>query len=150
FAQDVEVCNAVAGYLKRVGVDAEVEVNETGAYDTKWRRQGPTGHMVFTSSGNIVADQENTLRDLILGWETPGTMGIRSPKLRDLNQQLKGELDQEKRRELGMVAAREIHDYAVGVFLYQQVDIYGKRKSLDWTPRPDEWILPMEIKPKPA
>ena len=49
-------------------------------------------------------------------------------------------LDAAKRRRIYTDLAKAMIEDASWVFLMQQVDIYGQRDRLQWTPRADQWM----------
>ena len=50
-------------------------------------------------------------------------------------------MDPAKRRKIYSDLAKTMVEDATWVFLMQQVDIYAMRDSVEWTPRPDQWML---------
>ncbi len=146
YEKDVEVANAIAGMLAKVGVRAEVVINETAEYAAKYARSVPYANMFFWASGNIVPEAENAFNDLLV---RPGqkvqSSGFHNAELEAVQEELKQTLDTEKRLKLAHSGMEILHREAAMLFLYQQVDIYGRRKRIAWKPRPDEWILADEI-----
>jgi peptide/nickel transport system substrate-binding protein len=57
-------------------------------------------------------------------------------------------IDPEQRKKLYLDALRVLRAEAPWIFLYQQEDLYGVAKRIDWKPRPDErlWVADMAIK----
>lgn len=146
YEKDVEVSNAIAGMLAKIGVRAEVVINETAEYAAKYARSIPYANMFFWASGNIVPEAENAFNDLLPrpGQKEP-TSGFHSAELAAIQNELKQTLNTGKRKALAHAGMEIIHREAPMLFLYQQVDIYGRRKNIDWSPRTDEWILADEI-----
>lgn len=146
YSKDVEVSNAIAGMLDEVGVRAEVVINETAEYAAKYARTEPHANLFFWASGNIVPEAENAFNDLLV---RPGqeeeTSGFHNAELMDIQNELKQTLDSERRLALAHTGMEIVHEQAPMIFLYQQVDVYGRGEDVIWTPRPDEWILADEI-----
>jgi peptide/nickel transport system substrate-binding protein len=148
YAQDVEVNNAVAGMLKNVGINCEVVINETAEYAAKFAHQAPSNHLFFTSSGNAIPDIENAFNDLLHGFTVPQSPSVHDPEFEALRDKLAETTDPAEREKLGYEGVQWLHDYVKAINLYQQEDVYGVNAAIEWSPRPDEWILIPEIKIK--
>ncbi len=146
YEKDVETASAIAGMLAKVGIRVEVVINEAAQYNAKYVRAIPQAHMFFWASGNIVPEAENAFNDLLV---RPGqkdlTNGFHNKDLDAIQAELKQTIDTKKRLSLAYAGMQIVHDQAPMIFLYQQVNIYGRGGHAIWTPRPDEWILADEI-----
>lgn len=150
YAQDVETANAVAGMLRKVGVACEVVVNESAEYQAKYSGQRPCNPLFLYASGNAIPDIENALNDILVGSQLPGTRGVHNKQLVDIRDRLSQTVDPERRAPIYREAVRWLHDEAIAIFLYQQGDLYGVSNTVDWKPRPNEFIFPTEVGKKPA
>ena len=146
YEKDVETASAIAGMLAKVGIRAEIVINEAAQYNAKFVRSLPTANLFFWASGNIVPEAENAFNDLLV---RPGqkdlTSGFHNKDLEAIQTQLKQTLDPEKRLSLAHAGMQIAHEQAPMIFLYQQVNIYGRSGRTLWAPRPDEWILTDEV-----
>jgi peptide/nickel transport system substrate-binding protein len=142
--QDAELSQAVGGYLEKAGLNVEVKILESGLYNTKFAGQAEVEGLYFSSSGNIIPDFENTLDDLVIrGGKERQWKDTRAVELRGKLQQA---VDRNDRIKLALQGATLLHEEAPILFLAQQIDAYGVRKSVDWDPRPDEHIWVREVK----
>ena len=57
-------------------------------------------------------------------------------------------VDPDRRKGLYEQVVKWVHNYARSIFLYQQGDLYGVSNAIEWKPRPDEFIFPMEFRGK--
>jgi peptide/nickel transport system substrate-binding protein len=69
-----------------------------------------------------------------------------TPETDQLIQAAASELDTAKRQSIYDDLQSKLHDLAPWIFLYQLNDLYGVKKTLTWTPTPDEriWVYGMK------
>jgi peptide/nickel transport system substrate-binding protein len=144
WGNDLEVCTAVAGELRRVGIDVDVVVNESGEYTDKHAGRKEFAPLFIRSSGNIIPDIENGINDMI---RLPARSGyFHSKQLEDLFAKLQVTADPAARRALSKQVAKVMSTEIPAIFLFNYKDIYGVRNHVDWTPRVDQYIMMNEVR----
>ena len=84
--------------------------------------------------------------------QAPGTLGTiyyhtdKKPRIDALIAKQRVTLDRKKRYDVFKEIQGIVRDDAPWIFLYDQQDIYGVTKRIQWTPRPDEFIWAYDIK----
>ncbi len=141
---DFEFCQAVAGQLKKIGVEAEVVLHEAGEYQTIYAGQKDSEPIFYYSSGNIIPDFENALRDFL----SPRSYVVHSKEMTDLFNRLTQTLDDNEREKISREGINFIKEYCPGIFGYQLVQAYAISDTVEWTPRSDEKIFLDEAKLK--
>ena len=138
YVRDKEVLEAVAGQLSKQGIRPQVKTYEFVNY---------LNNLTYTHKGGPV---------WLIGWGTPtldaetvyGPLFRTSANLTTYsNSDLDGlfdaaqkEMDEKKRAELYHKINRIWVEDAAAVQLYQQLDLYGANKRLNWKARSDELI----------
>ncbi|MCL4459704.1 MAG: ABC transporter substrate-binding protein [Chloroflexi bacterium] len=137
YLMDKEVAEAVAGYLAKVGVKANLKVLEWGVY-TEMRVSRKVDPLYFLGWGNTTFDADGQIRQVM---HSKGASSFYSNAALDkLLDEARFTIDEKKRLEDYHKASKLIHEEAPWIFLYQQVDIYAARKNVDWKPRSDELV----------
>lgn len=141
YLDDVEVSQAIAGQLAKVGVKVDVKPAEFNEYFNRWLAKKIQGLYFLGAGGSLDADS-------IMGSHFDSKrrgLYYNSPKSDDLIHQAQAELDVQKREQLYHDLMVYLHDQAPWIFLYSQEDIYGVAKTLTWKPIPDErlWVYEM-------
>lgn len=139
---DFEFVQAVAGQLKKVGVEAEVVLHEAGEYQTIYAGQKPADPIFYYSSGNIIPDAENAFRD----FTAERSYKMRSPEFTAIFNRMSATLDDKQRAEIARQGILFIKDYCPGIFGYQLVQAYAVADRVKWQPRSDEKIFLDEAK----
>jgi peptide/nickel transport system substrate-binding protein len=144
YIQDVEVAQAVSGYLDKVGVKAEVRPADFNEFFDRWLAKKMEGLYLLGSGGGLDGD------GLMGSHFDSKRRGLyyNSPQSDDLIHQAYSELDTTKRQDLYNQLDQYLHDQAPWIFLYEQEDTYGVVKNLNWNPRSDErlWAWDMSFK----
>jgi len=136
FGQDV--AQAVAGYLKTVGVNVQMQGMEYSAFFPLWLGKKLTGMHLF-SYGPSIMDADLPLGSL---YETGPARGKWSnPEVNDLIKQQRAESDPQKRAALIGKVWKISKDEAPYVILYNEIQAYGIRNGVNWKPRPDERLI---------
>ena len=137
---DKEVCMAIAGMLREVGIETEMRVQEWGAYvQTVVNASKGLQDLGILGWGNTLGDADGTLTPLY----TPDSAFsyYSTPALTDKIVKAKTTLDEKVRMRLYKEIQKTIFDEAPLIFLYQQVDHYGvSRKVHDFHARGDELL----------
>jgi len=70
----------------------------------------------------------------------PTKNNYQNARVTELVEQARSTFDDAERARLYAEAQEIVHDELPWLILFQQVDLYGVRSDLDWTPRPDQKI----------
>ncbi len=136
YVNDKQVAEAVAGLLSRAGVRAQVRTHEWGTYLNKMIYVKQAGPMFLIGWGNPSFDADGTLFPLL---HTTSILSNYSNKDFDsLIEEARATLDPRKRQEFYSRAVRIAVDDAAWIPLYQQEDLYGVTKRIQWQARSDE------------
>src|SRR5215216_2740285 len=137
YQDDKEVSEAVSGQLAKVGVQANVKVEEWAAYikDLIAKTLTPVAFIGMST----YPDADPMLSIHIAG--NPYSY-YANPQFEDVLKKARSTTDEAERIALYKQATQILRDDPPGIFLYQQVDIYGANKRVqNWKPRPDERLL---------
>jgi peptide/nickel transport system substrate-binding protein len=143
YIQDVEVAQAISGFLSKVGVKAEVRPADFNEFFDRWLAKKMEGLYLLGSGGALDGDS-------LMGSHFDGKrrgLYYNSPQSDDLIHKAYAELDPTKRLALYYQLDQYLKDQAPWIFLYDQEDTYGIVKNLNWKPRPDErlWVYDMSF-----
>ncbi|HEX7102314.1 MAG TPA: ABC transporter substrate-binding protein [Nitrolancea sp.] len=143
YIQDVEVAQAVSGFLAKVGVKAEVRPADFNEFFDRWLAKKMEGLYLLGSGGGLDGDS-------LMGSHFDGKrrgLYYNSPQSDDLIHQAYSELDPKKRLALYYQLDEYLKDQAPWIYLYEQEDTYGVVKNLNWKPQPDErlWAWDMSF-----
>lgn len=139
YMRDLEVSQAVAADLARVGINVSVQAKEWSVFSGELAEER-TSPMYFLGLGGFFNGQGELL------WVHPdlpidGTFWHNEEFLAGY-EQLLTEPDFEVRDQLVRGLQEIAFDEAPWIFLYKQYDIYGVSDRLpDWKPRPDEFLI---------
>jgi len=138
----VEVAQAVAADLEKVGVRLRVRALELGtALNMQVQKQLAPFHLWSWGGANLDCD------DKFWGVFHPQSSStfLTTPDIIKLIDEERSTVDARRRREICSRLQRMVPEEALIVPLYAQHDIYGINTRVDWKPRSDERILPWEI-----
>ncbi|MBW3633178.1 MAG: ABC transporter substrate-binding protein [Chloroflexi bacterium] len=135
-----DLAAAIAGQLGAAGIDVELEPVETATFNATW--QDPEAAPLRFLTWRPLYDPY-TLLSLVIS-NTGFLSRYDNPEAQALIEAGAVEPDPEERdriyRELGNV----LHDSPAGIYLWSLTSFYGvDRDAPPWTPRPDDWILPL-------
>jgi peptide/nickel transport system substrate-binding protein len=133
-----EVAQAVAGQLARVGVIAKIQQFEWGGYVKRWRTR-KLSPLAFIGAGDIMLDCDQLLTSRLISNATYGGF-YTSEKMDELILRGRKTMDQEKRLMIYSEAQELIKEDCPILPLYQQPNIYGISKRIEWKPPVDEHI----------
>jgi peptide/nickel transport system substrate-binding protein len=140
---DKDVSLAIAAQLQRLGIRANVVVNEWGTHLDKIKNRN-TGDMFFLGWGPALHGQ-GTVQPLFLADQTYASYG--NNKTLDAKIARAGTLmDPRARAEAYAELQRLVQAEAPWVFLWQQHDLYGVAQTVEWTPRADEKVWMYDAK----
>ncbi len=138
-----DLAAAIAGQLGAAGIDVELEPVETATFNATW--QDPEAAPLRLLTWRPLFDPY-TLLSLVIS-NTGFLSRYDNPEAQALIEAGAIEPDPEERdriyRELGVV----LHDSPAGIYLWSLTSFYGlERDAPPWTPRADDWILPLVVR----
>lgn len=143
YINDTAVVQAIAGYLKAVGVTVEINTLEFGAFNGALFSH-KTNPMYFIGWGNPVFDASYVLNFTTMTGSLLRT--IEDPAIDKLLKEANETVDTAVRSADYAKATALIQDAAPAIFLYKQPVVYGLSKRLVWTPRADEFLAVYDAK----
>ncbi len=134
---DKEIAEALAGQWQKAGFKPKVQVAEWGAYFKRYLAKQFSDAYLLGLGGPMQDGDE--LFNLV---SSKGRgLYYKNEKVDMLFDAGRSTMDPARRRKIYSDLARAMVEDATWVFLMQQVDIYAMRDRVEWTPRPDQWIL---------
>ncbi len=138
-----EVAQAIAGYLSAVGINVKPEPMEYTAFFPAWSQRKMTA-MYFFAFGSSVYDADSSMTGL---YEEGSRIYEVVPEIDALAKEQRAQTDQAKRKEM-FSRIFEINQQTLPyVPLYNEMQAYGVREGIDWTPRPDGYVRFYEVTP---
>lgn len=141
YVKDKELAQAVAGYLQRVGVRAEVQTLEWSLFSSRlFRAEFTTPYLVgFGSRFYGPDDLQAVFTQGISGseWSEHTENG---PQARRLFEELRTTFDLRRQRELVHQVSRIFVDEAPWIFLWKQTSLFGINRRLNWSCFSDDRI----------
>jgi peptide/nickel transport system substrate-binding protein len=138
YVMDKEVAEAVVGQLAAVGIKANIKVQEWGVYVGKIMEK-KVEEAYLIGWGSSLFDADATLFPWFRTGQRFSTYEV--PAVDALLDQARSVISADERKALYSQAMAIITEDAPFLLLYQQEDLYGVNKNLNWTPRPDEMIF---------
>jgi peptide/nickel transport system substrate-binding protein len=142
YLNDKDIAEAVAGDLRKVGINASVKTHEWGNYMTMTYRH-TAGPLYLLGWGNTSFDADGSLFALLRTGQPISS--FTNPKLDSLLDQGQATMDQKKRQKIYSEACKVIKDDVAWAFAYQQMDIYGVNERVNWKARADECLAVFEM-----
>jgi peptide/nickel transport system substrate-binding protein len=142
---DSELAQAIAGQLAKVGIRANIQSQDFGAYVQRWLAKEVRGMYLFSFGGPWLDV------DAVLGAHFDSTRRApyyNKPELDAMIAEARTSFDQNARSALYQRITQFIKDDAPWLFLFAADDIYAVNKRVkNWEPRADEafWVLPTEV-----
>ena len=144
YLADAEVSQAVVGYLKAVGVNAELKYFEWGNYVNMYFNH-QLGPIFLIGSGSAALDASDALENISCDvWDSwYCNRGIQA-----MIDRAASTLDPDRRARLYREIQPLVLDEAPIIFMYTQNGVYGVNKRLNWKPRADEtlWLAKAPVK----
>jgi peptide/nickel transport system substrate-binding protein len=134
---DKEAAEAIAAYLGRIGIKVRVVVNEWGTHLDKIINRR-TGEMFYLGWGPAL-EAQGTIAELFRPERTYSGFG--TPALTQEINKVLPVVDPEKRRRAWYRIQVMLYTEAPWIFLWQQHDLYGVNKRVNWHPHPAEKIF---------
>ena len=142
YLNDRDIAEAVAGDLRKVGINASVKTHEWGNYMTMTYRH-TAGPLYLLGWGNTSFDADGSLFALLRTGQVLSS--FTNSTLDSLLDQGQATMDQKKRQKIYSEACNVIKDDAAWAFTYQQMDIYGVNERVNWKARADERLAVFEM-----
>jgi len=142
YLNDKDIAEAVAGDLRKVGINASVKTHEWGTYMnmTYGHTAGP---LYLLGWGNTTFDADGSLFALLRTGQVLSS--FTNSKLDVLLDQGQATMDQKKRQKIYSDACKVIKEDVAWAFAYQQMDIYGVNERVNWKARTDERLVVFEM-----
>lgn len=140
--KDREVAEAVAGDLRKVGINASVKTYEYGAYISMIYRHHAYPAYILAAEDQTL-DAGNSLFLLLRTGQVYSNFS--NPGLDVLLDDVNNTMNKKKRQKIYSDAARLIKEEVPWAFAYQQINIYGVNKRLKWKPRLDGLLFVFDM-----
>jgi peptide/nickel transport system substrate-binding protein len=136
YTNDEEVCQAIAGYLQRLGIAVDLQVMESNRFwDLEAKKQLPP--LFLDGVGDRFQDPDSPLKG-IMGPDSRWT-AFEKKVFTDLIQEAGSTTDQAERRRLYAKLARLMQADPPFIFLWQAKNFEGVRRRIQgYTTRPNE------------
>lgn len=147
YLNDRQVAEAIVGQWAKIGVKAELRVQEWSTYVGAINQRKVPTDAVLLGWGNNEFDADNTLYTLfyagtVKGGPPPAIFSyVKLPAADQYIIKAQRTVDADERKDAYSKALKVLRAEVPWVFLHQQEDIYGVSKRVDWKPRPDERII---------
>ena len=133
FAMSNEVVQAIAGYMTAAGLKVSINPMEFTAFFPLWL-QSKLDTMYFFAYGSSQYHAEGVLSIL---YEKGTDTYFADPEIDRLSKEQRAQKDPVKQKELIVEAFRRSNELRYYVPLYDLPQVYGVKKSIEFTPFPD-------------
>lgn len=133
YANADDVAQAIAGYLKAVGINVELKPMEFSAFLPAWSQRKLDG-MFYFAYGSSIFDSTDITTGL---YETGSRIYAVDPEIDRLAKAARAEVDQTKRKELFSKIFHISTASAAYVPLYEEVQSFATRAGVTWKPQAD-------------
>ncbi len=138
YMNDIEVMQAMAQMLTKVGIRAKVEVWEQSIYTTKWRKRELLPAYLVAWGGAGVFDGDLLTSSL----NSKSALAIfKNEALDKMLEEAQATSDPERRKAIYFKAQELIYEEAPIIKAYQQAHIFGVSNRLDWKPWIDNMLF---------
>jgi peptide/nickel transport system substrate-binding protein len=145
YMNDIEVMQAMAQMLNKVGIKAKVEVWEQSIYTTKWRKRELLPAYMTAWGGAGVFDGDLLTSSL----HSKSALAIfKDDALDKMLEEAQATNDPERRKAIYWKAQELIYEQAPIIKAYQQAHIFGVSNRLDWKPWVDNMLFLYDAKLK--
>ena len=145
YMNDIEVMQAMAQMLNKVGIKAKVEVWEQSIYTTKWRKRELLPAYMTAWGGAGVFDGDLLTSSL----HSKSALAIfKDEALDKMLEEAQATNDPERRKAIYWKAQELIYEQAPIIKAYQQAHIFGVSNRLDWKPWVDNMLFLYDAKLK--
>ena len=145
YMNDIEVMQAMAQMLGKVGIKAKVEVWEQSIYTTKWRKRELLPAYMVAWGGAGVFDGDLLSSSV----HSKSALAIfKNEALDKMLEEAQATNDPERRKAIYWKAQELIYEEAPIIKAYQQAHIFGVSNRLDWKPWVDNMLFLYDAKLK--
>ena len=151
YINDAAICQAIAQFYSRVGIDAKVETMPSSVYFTR-ATKGELGYMVL-GWGTESGEQGSSLRSLLATHDPAKGMGVttRGRYSNPAFDKMVGEalvtMDDRKREAMVQQAAEVVMNDTGLIPIHYEVSTWATARNLKYTARTDQYTLAMGLKP---
>jgi peptide/nickel transport system substrate-binding protein len=131
------VASAIAGYLRNVGINVQLEGLEYNSYYALWSGRKLSGLHMFVFGPSIL-DSDSPIFSIFARKGNRGYMF--DPKVDELAEAQRSEGDPRKRAELIAQLWRTADAYRPFAYLYTENQVSAMRGDIQWEPQPDGFI----------
>ncbi|MBW6456071.1 MAG: ABC transporter substrate-binding protein [Trueperaceae bacterium] len=145
---DSEIIELTAVMLEAVGINTTLEILEWSAYQSRiWRQPNAVQHMALIGLGNSLGDAALTYTSIRCEDTYAMMSNWCNPEFDAIYAQALVELDGDRRAELFREVFTIVAEERVWVHLFQLENMAGVVNTIDWKPRPDEYLWMFDAKP---
>ena len=146
YAQDIQLAEAVAGYLQEVGIQAQAEPIEWGRLIGGLSGNPMLDGMYMIGNSQYDLDPAGFYQGYV--WSDFRGVYFSTPELDALGKQARTELDPDKRAALYQELEQKTWDAAFWLPLTQRYEILAMRSNVDFAPRQIEYLYLREASMK--
>ncbi|MBA2598436.1 MAG: ABC transporter substrate-binding protein [Chloroflexia bacterium] len=137
-----DIVGAIAGQLAEVGIVADLEPVEITTFNATWTdpEAAPLRYLTWRPLFDPY-----TLLSLVVS--NAGFLSrYDDPEAQELIDAGAAETEPEERTRIYQQLGRVLHDSPAGIYLWNRTSFYGLSREVSaWTPRPDDWMLPLVV-----
>jgi peptide/nickel transport system substrate-binding protein len=145
YTNDKEACQAIAGYLGKVGIDVDLQVMESNRFwDLEAKKQLPP--LFFDGVGDRLQDPDTQLKGVV--HTVSRWTSFEKKEFNDMIDEAGSTTDQEARKRIYAKLARAMQADPPAIFLWQAKNFEGVRKRVQgYTTRPNESLghVPIDV-----
>jgi peptide/nickel transport system substrate-binding protein len=154
YINDAAICQAIAQFYSRAGIDAKVETMPANVYFTR-ATKGDFGYMVL-GWGTESGEQGSSLRSLLATHDQAKGMGVTNrgrysnPAFDKMVTDALVTMDEKKREAMIQQAAETVMNDVGLIPIHYEVSTWATARELRYTPRTDQYTLATGLKPAVA
>jgi len=151
YINDAAICQAIAQFYSRAGIDAKVETMPSSVYFTR-ATKGEFGYMVL-GWGTESGEQGSSLRSLLATHDPAKGMGVtnRGRYSNPAFDKMVGEalvtMDERKREAMIQQAAETVMNDTGLIPIHYEVSTWATARNMKYEPRTDQYTLATGLKP---
>ena len=138
-----EVAQAIAGFLKNVGINVELRPMEFSAFLPAWAQRKMEA-MFYFAFGPAVFDADNITSGM---YEAGSRIYAVDPEVDRLSREARAEPDQTKRKGLFSQIFKISNQTAAYVPMYEEVQSFATRATVTWEPMADGYFRFYQMDP---
>ena len=151
YINDAAICQAIAQFYSRGGIDAKVETMPSSVYFTR-ATKGELGYMVL-GWGTESGEQGSSLRSLLATHDPAKGMGVTNrgrysnPAFDKMVSEALVTMDDRKREAMVQQAAEVVMNDTGLIPIHYEVSTWATARNMKYTARTDQYTLAMGLKP---